>query len=248
MDTPARPAATSKVQAKPQNHAKDEEKKTLAQKISDFIRKNRTVLLAILGAVVLVLVVIASYSIISNARSEASAHGMEQVRIKLESWNAETDEAKKTELETAVIADLDLVAKKWPRSFAAQQALFTKGLLAQKKLDWAGAEKSFIDAANRLPKTYLAPVALEAAAVAAEEQKNSDKAIEYYTRIVNTYKEVTVGLTHAIFSLGRLSEAKEDWTAAIGHYETLVSSYPDAEWTKLAKDRAIFLKASGKGQ
>lgn len=220
------------------------EEKTFVEKLSDQVRKNRKAILVVVAVIALALVAVAAYSIISNATAEASSMGMEAVRTKIAAWTGETDETKKADEKTAILADIDAVAKKWPRSFAAQEALFVKAGIIAKDGDNEGAEAAYLSAANVLPKTYLAPIALEAAAVAAEERGAADKAAEYYKRIVDTYKAGS-GLPHAIFSLGRLAEGRSEWPVALENYEKLAASYPDADWTKLAKDRIIFIKATG---
>lgn len=222
-----------------------EEEKNLVQKISDFISKKRVFFLSLAGAILGILVIVGIYTIVSNTTAENSSRAMEEVRTKIATWNNESEEAKKTEIETGIMADLDKVAKKWPRSFAAQQALFTKSSLYAVKKDWANAETASLDAAKKLPKTYLAPIALESAAVAAEEQGKADIALEYYNKIIAQYKEDTPNLAHAYFSVARLSEAKSDWKAALENYGKILSNFADSDWAKLAKDRVVYLKAQG---
>lgn len=222
-----------------------EEEKTFAQKLSDFIVKNKTIFIAVIAVVLITLLGVAGYEVISNSIVEKSARAMESARSMIAEWNAEEDEAKKTEIETKLITEIDSIAKKWPKSFAAQQALFSKaGFYAMKK-DWENAEKTSVAAAEVRTKSYLAPFALESAAVAAEEQGKSEEAISYYTKIVTTYTVDTPNLAHAHFSLGRLNEAKSEWKSAIEHYENLVASFADSDWALLAKNRLIYLKSKG---
>lgn len=223
---------------------KDAEK-SLVQKLSDFISKKRVIFLSVAGAVLAVLVFVGIFTVVSSSVANNSSRAMEEARTKIASWNSESEVAKKAELETAIIADLDAVAKKWPKTFAAQQALFTKSGLYVVRKDWENAEKTSLEAANRLPKTYLAPIALESAAVAAEEQGKADVAFEYYTKIVTQYKEDTPNLAHAFFSLARLSEAKSDWKVALENYNKVLANSADSDWAKLAKDRIIYLRAQG---
>ena len=222
-----------------------EEEKNFVQKLSEFISKYRVIFLSAAGAVLGILVIVGIYTLVSSSVLENSSRAMEEVRTKIASWNNESEEAKKTEIENGILADLDAVAKKWPRSFAAQQALFTKSSLYAVKADWVNAEASSLEAANKLPKTYLAPIALESAAVAAEEQGKSDAALEYYNKLISLYKDDTPNLAHAYFSVGRLQEGKSDWKAALESYAKLLSDFADSDWSKLAKDRVVYLKAQG---
>lgn len=229
--------------AKPATAAQEE--KSLTEKINDFFTKNKNTIMMIAGAILAVIVILGAYTLISNSVAENSSRAMELARTKLEQWGKESDTVKKAELETAVTAGLDSIVKKWPRTFAAQQALFTKAGIAAANKKWEDAEKLALDAADKLPKTYLAPIALETAAVAAEEQGKAEKALEYYQKYVKTYTNDTPGLAHAYFSLGRLAEASSNWKEAIANYEKLTSDFSTSDWSKLAKDRLIYLKAQG---
>lgn len=225
--------------------SRKEEEKTFSQKLGDLIRKYRTPIIAVFGGIVGIVVLIAVYTSVSATRDEASAVAMEKARASVASWRSEQDAAKKDELKKTLGADLDAIAAKWKKSFAAQEALFTKANIAVQDKDYEGAEKAFLDAAGRMPQSYLAPLALEAAAVAAEERGAADKAQEYYARIVKDYKDLTPNLAHAHFSLGRLAEGRKEYPAAVEQYEKLAASFADSDWTKLAKDRIIYLKAAG---
>ena len=221
------------------------EDKSVSKKISDFIAKNKVLFLSFAGAVILLVVAAGIFTLVSQSSKDRSSRALEVARTKINAWGEETDEAKKTELETALLADLDSIASKWSKSFAAQQSLYIKASLYASKQDWENAEKFSLDAATRLPKTYLAPIALESAAVAAEEQGKADKAFEYYSRIVADYKSDVPNLAHAHFSLGRLSEAKEDWKAALEQYRKLQADFASSDWALLAKNRVVYLKSMG---
>lgn len=235
-------------QAKSKATLPSEEEKTFVQKLSDFIVRNRKFFFIALAAVVVVLAGVGIYEIASSASAQKSARAMELAREKIATWNAESDETKKTELEQALVADLDKIAKSWPRSFAAQQALYTKAGLYLVKKEWQNAETASLAAYEVRKNSYLAPMALENAAVAAEEQGKLDEAIKQYQEIANSYKVDNPNLAHALFSLGRLSEAKSEWKTAIEKYEDLLSSSPSSDWALLAKNRVIYLKSQGLDQ
>ena len=96
------------------------EQKEFIEKLSSFISKHRTIFLSAAGAVIGVLVIVGVYSLISSSTLDKSSRAMEEVRTKIATWNSESEEARKTELENGIMTDPDSVAKKWPRSFAAQ--------------------------------------------------------------------------------------------------------------------------------
>jgi len=170
---------------------------------------------------------------------------MELADQKVQQWSQETDEQKKAELEKAFFDDLDNVAKKWPRTIAAQRALLRKSAILSQKKEYAEAEKVALEAYARNKKSYVAPIALEIAAVAAEEAGNTDAALEHYMTLSKDYTIDNPVAPHALFNVGRLQESKKDYKAALESYNKLVGTYGNSEWAMLAKDRVIYLKAQG---
>jgi tetratricopeptide (TPR) repeat protein len=221
------------------------EKKTLYVKLSDFIRKFRVALIAALAAIVLAIAAIAAVSAIKDSAVKASAARAEKLLEDYSAYAGQSDAAKKAELEKALLASADEIASKWPRLFAAQRALSVKADVFEGKADWASAEKAWLAAVEAVPDSYLAPIALQRAAVAAEEQGANDRAIAAYKRLVAKYEGAAIGFPHAYFALGRLSEATKDYAAAMESYKKIVTTWPDDDWTKLATDRIIALKSRG---
>ena len=221
------------------------ENKKFSQKLEDFLRAKRMAL--IIAAIVLVaaVAVLAVVSGIRSSQLQASTLKIEQLTEDVSSWAAITDQASKTEAEKKLVANLNDVTKKWPHQFAAARAYSLLASIAESNKDWAGAENDWMAIYQHFPKTYLAPIALQNAAAAAEERGAPDAAIAHYQVLVDKYVGKTVGIPHALFTIGRLNEASKDYTAAISSYEKLLSLYADDDWTKLAKDRIIFLKAGG---
>jgi tetratricopeptide (TPR) repeat protein len=224
---------------------KSAEKKTLYMKFADFLRKNRLLLLIVFGVAIIALVGVAAFTIVSEQSLKASTASMEKLDADFEAYQSEQDQAKKAELEKALVASADSVAQKWKGRFAAQRALSVKARIGEAKKDWAEAEKTWLSVIDAAPDSYLAPVALRAAARAAEEQGAADRALADYRKFVDKYSSKTIGVPHAYFSIGRLSEGAKDYAGAMTAYQKIVSTWPDSDWTKLATDRIIFLKSHG---
>jgi tetratricopeptide (TPR) repeat protein len=225
--------------------AKPAEKKTAYMKFSDFLRKNRIVVLGAFAVAMLALVGIAIYTFASDQALKAATASMEKLEADYSSYEGEKDQAKKAELEKALIASADEAAKKWKSRFAAQRALSYKARIAEAKKDWAEAEKAWLDVADRSPDSYLAPVALRSAAKDAEEQGAADRALAAYRKLVDKHSSDAIGIPHAYFSIGRLSEGAKDYAGAMAAYQKVVSTWPESDWTKLATDRILFLKSRG---
>jgi tetratricopeptide (TPR) repeat protein len=224
--------------------AKAGEKKTPYMKFHDFLRKYRVIVLGVFGAAMLALIGVAIGTMISDA-VKAATTSMEKLDSEYAAYESEQDQAKKAELEKTFLASVDGVIRKWPHRFAALRAQAYKAKIAESKKDWPAAEKDWLAVAAAAPDAYLAPVALQGAALAAEEQGAHDRAAANYKTLVDKYGDKTIGIPHAYFSLGRLAEQAKDYAAAMTAYQKVVSTWPDGDWTKLATDRIIFLKSRG---
>ena len=222
-----------------------EEKKSSSERFVDFISKNRRIIIGLGIAIVLIIVAIGIYTAVSGNIASASSRAMELADQKALQWSQETDEEKRAEIESSLIAELDSIAQKWPRTLAAQQALLRKAALLSQKKEYAEAEKTALEAYRRNKKSYVAPIALELAAVAAEEAGNTDAALEHYTLITKDYKKDNPAAAHAFFNLGRIKEAKGDYKGAVEAYNQLIATFGDSEWAMLAKNRVIYLNAQG---
>jgi len=227
--------------------AEGKEKLTLSQKINDFLRKYRTLVLAVVGAALLVVIVVAIWSFVHASAIEASTTKLEKVQDDVATLAFETDQAKKDALQSTITGELDEIIAKWPKLYAGQRARVIKANLAVEKKDWAAAESEWLAAADARKDSYLAPIALQGAARAAEERGAPEKAVEYLARFVADYGS-SPGIARAYFTLGRLAEESKDYPTALGHYEKIVSVASDDDWTKLAKDRIISLKSRGLAQ
>lgn len=227
---------------------KAEEKKSLYTSFSDFLRKYRVAIIGIFSAIVLAFVALVVIDAVQEGAATASTARVEKLLDVYSSYKGETDSAKKAELEKSIFSSVEEIAKKWPRLFASQRARSISARVYESKEDWASAEREWIAAADALPSSYMAPLALQNAAAAAEEQGADSRAIEYYKRLIARYDSATIGLVHAYFALGRLYENSRDYASAVENYKKIVSTWPDSDWTKLATDRILALKAKGLAQ
>lgn len=222
--------------------AQPEEKKTLSDKVVEFIRKYRKIILIALGVIAAVILIVLVWTGISSSRVNAAAKAFDAAEKSWTTWQSESDETKKNTLVPDLEKQLDTLVSRYSGSYQAQQGLIMRAKMAEAAKDWEKAEGFWASAAKAKPASYLAPVALEGAALAAEERGESAKAIEYYTSIVSS-KTKAVGLAHARFSLGRLYEGTGDYAKAKASYTDLVSNHPDSDWAVLAKNRLIFIDA-----
>lgn len=223
----------------------DQEKVSLPDRINDFIIKNRVVVIGVGIAALVVIVGIGIFSAVSASRQEASTTALEAAEKALSTWRSESDPAKKTAAEASLLASFDSVAANWPDLFAARRSLSMKASFLSEKKDFKAAEDLYLQIADRWKSDEIAPIALQNAAIAAEERGAPDVAISYLERISSEYGKDSILLGRVSFSLGRLYEAAKNWSKATASYQAILDGFPQSDLAKLAKDRLIALKAQG---
>jgi len=245
-DTPAGPAAAA---VEPELDLR-----TLAEQdgvgvaVGGFLERHRKGFLIGLAAVAVVLAGVAvgvavRDNLAAKALSQVEALGSryEAVRIYV---SGETEGAADYQDDIAQLkADLTAFAPAHSGYASARAYALLGSLLADSK-DWAGARSAWTSAAAAAGKSYLAPVALYNAAVAAEEAGDDAGAIELYTQVLEDgVVETFPAAARAQFAVGRLREAQGDTAAALTAYQALVGQWPDDEiWANLAQSRILRLE------
>lgn len=191
------------------------------------------------------MLVLAVVTGVRDSAVKASTARLEKLDADFAAYSGEQDAAKKESFEKAFFASADEMIKRGPRLYAAQKASIYKAKIEESKKDWAAAEKDWLAIVEAVPDSYLAPVALQGAAVAAEELGSADRATADYKKLIDKYSATAIGIPHAYFALGRLAEQAKDYSAAMTAYQKIASTWPDDDWTKLATDRIISLKSRG---
>lgn len=225
-----------------------EKKKTPYARFGDFLRKYRLPVLIVFGLALVVVFGVAAGTAITDASVKASTARLEKLDADYLLYTNEQDVAKKADTGKSLLASIDVIIKKGPRLFAAQKALVYRAKIEESNEDWSSAEKDWQTIVNIAPDSYLAPTALQGVAAAAEEQGASDRATTAYKQLIDKYPNKTAGIQHAYFALGRLAEQSNDFPAALVSYKKITSDWPDSDWTKLASDRIIFMKAHGQSK
>jgi tetratricopeptide (TPR) repeat protein len=216
------------------------EKISAGERINDFLRRNRGVLVCILAsAVVLVILFVTVFAVRDGLRSKALVSAAEFSR-RYEALRFDINEESKAGEVNALLEELSAFETKTGGFAAARAYSISAGIYGDRK-NWAEAEKAWAAAAGAAPKSYLAPAALYNAAVAAEEQGNIDGAIALYNRSLE-YSGGFSAAPRAQFSIGRLEEGRNNKDAALESYRALVSKWPnEAVWASLAQSRIIIL-------
>jgi cytochrome c-type biogenesis protein CcmH/NrfG len=211
------------------------------ERLNGFIQNNRrTIAIVSISVVVLLAGFITGLSIKDTLQSKAIGQ-MERFKERYEELRADLNESSKETEVTALVDELSAFASKQTGDVGGRAYAILGNIYADKK-DWAAAEKAWTQGAQTAVKTYLVPVSLCNAAVAAEEQGNVQGAIDLYTQSV-ALGDLFPGASRAQFQIGRLEETRNNKDAAIQAYQELVTKWPhDTIWVNLAQSKIIGLK------
>lgn len=225
--------------------ANETEALSFAGKTAEFLQKNRKIFLAALAALIGVFVIfVIVQAALGSSREKALgkidefSRRYEVLRVSLNSEEPVT-EADQADLDL-LLGELAAFTDKNSGFPAARAHYIIAGIYGDQK-KWAEAEAEWKETARIAAKTYLAPISVFNAAVAAEERGNTDAALELYTSAAN-YGNRFFGAVRAQFSIARLEEARNNTEAALEAYRNLVAQWPeDPLWANLAQSRIIAL-------
>jgi tetratricopeptide (TPR) repeat protein len=204
-----------------------------SDKVLNFIGKNRKGLLIGLVCIVLGIVILTVVYAVSESTAKKAVAELDVYSDRLIAADKEAPETAE------LVAEIEQFAEGKSRFVGAEAYSLVANYHADKD-DWVAAEAAWLKAAAKAPKDYLAPSALFNAAVAAEEQGNTSKAVDYYTQAAE-FQGIFGGKVRAYFAIGRLYEAENNITAALEMYQKITDDYPSDELAKLAQSRIIVL-------
>ncbi|MCI1210080.1 MAG: tetratricopeptide repeat protein [Treponema sp.] len=221
---------------------KKELQKTANEKLDNFLTKHRVVILSIAGAVVaVILIYTAAVTVLTNANKKALTK-IDAITYALtkDSYNLSSDELQQRRT-TAATA---LAAYNKKGGIIGIRANMLSADLSFEQKDYTAARSYWLAAAKADTKAYTAPLSYFNAAVCSEELDDSSSAITYYQKASEAPDFLLV--SHALFSLGRVKEAQQDFTGASEAYQKIVDKSPSDKWADLAKSRLIALADEGK--
>jgi len=224
-----------------------EQKKSIADKVSEFISNNKLILWSILGLILVLTVVFAVVDKKIKDRNDIYSNTAIEIQDDFQEWfNASEDD--KAEAETALLEKIAGVVDTDKGNILVDKALFLRGQFYLQKEEWDNAFADFTKVAADSPDSYLAAVCLYNAAGAKENSGDIQAALDMLLELTENYRSNSPLIPETLFNTGRLYEALDKKDDAIKLYEDLTTSYSSSNWTNLAKTRIISLKASGVSQ
>jgi tetratricopeptide (TPR) repeat protein len=220
------------------------EKRGFSDIVADFIRnKRRELLIATVAILAIAIGFIAGYAIRSSLREKADS-AVEDFARRYEVLVIDLNEPEKAGETQALLEELNDFAKKHSGHAGARAYSLAASIYAEQK-NWALAESAWKSSAKKAGKSYLAPVSLFNAAVAAEEQGNLDQAIELYAESAAHISDFPAA-ARAQFAIGRLRESQGNAQAALEAYKVIAEKWAnESTWINLAQSRIIFLSNTG---
>jgi len=217
------------------------EDQNTAEKINDFITKNRKAIFTVIVFIIVFFVGLIAYLSITDALNKKAITAMDELNGKFDdlTLNSE-DDYNAPDVET-LLTEVKTFAEK-TGGFPGSKAWAIVGQIYSGRKDWANAQEAWLSSAKKGNKTYLAPIALFNAAAAAEEQGNLEQAIELLEQCV-AHKFEFPAAPRAQFSIGRLHETLGNNTAAVEAYRAVIIKWPEMPvWQNLARSRIAVIE------
>ncbi|MCQ2572411.1 MAG: tetratricopeptide repeat protein [Treponema sp.] len=217
------------------------EKTTSSEKLNSFIEKNRVCLFTVLGVLVVAVICYTIVLSVSSKSKEKALSQIDEITYVLTKDSAGLEDA---ELEAKRAVALEAVTPFLNKGgVAGVRANMLAADLAFQAKDFAKAFDYYAAAASKSKKSYTAPLAYYNMGVCAEQLGNAEDAIANYKKASDS--EGFVLKSHALFSLGRAYESKNDNEKAAEAYNSIINGSPDDIWANVAKTRLLDMKAKG---
>lgn len=127
-------------------------------------------------------------------------------------------------------------------AFSKSKALSLSAEIYAVSSDWIKAEESYFSAYKANTKSFQAPIALYNAACMAENRGDTTRALELYSLCDSLYGDSFYQMPRVLFSIARLQETLNDFSAANATYQRMLDDWPDDNWTDLANSRILAIK------
>ncbi|MDR2150754.1 MAG: tetratricopeptide repeat protein [Spirochaetaceae bacterium] len=218
-----------------------EEKLSFKERLADFVQKKQRLFFIATMVCAVALIGIIVGVIIHNAFVNKAFITLDAYTSRYEALRFDITDPEQEAAVTTLLDEITAFAKSHIGYAGARAYTIIATMQADRK-NWADAESAWMAAAQAAgSKTYLKPVALYNAAVAAEEQNKPEQAIDLYTQILS-YAHSFPAVARAAFAVGRLNEARNNTDAAIQAYQNIIENYTnETVWVNLAHNRLIAL-------
>jgi tetratricopeptide (TPR) repeat protein len=212
----------------------NENKKTdIGEKLVEFIEKYRKVILVSIGVLVVLFIGLAIFISLHEVIQKKAIAEVEELSDRFDEMRFLMDDDAAID---TLLADLEKFVKN-KGGYSGSKAWSMVAQIYSSRKDWQKSKDAWLSSAKTGNKTYLAPISLFNAAVAAEEQNNLEEAIELLEKCISHPFEFPAA-PRAQFAIGRLYEKQNNYPAAIEAYRTVLANWQDVPvWQHLARSR-----------
>jgi hypothetical protein len=216
------------------------EKISINERINVFFGTHRKKIVICLAGIVVLAAGFIARSAIDEALNKRNIAALEEFDRRYEALRFDINEPAREEEVGALLGDLEKFAK-GGKGYAGGRAWSIAAAIHADRKEWAEAGDLWIRAAEAAARTYLEPVFLFQAAVAAEWREDAAAAIDLYARCASSKNFPAAA--RARFSVGRLEESRNNRDAALEAYRGVASAYAgETVWINLAQSRIIHLE------
>ena len=220
----------------------DFEEQTASKKLAGFIEKRKVAFIATLIVFICLLIGYVIFASVANNNKLKGLQAIDEITFEMTDKSSGLEEAEISARLNTAFEKVSAYTKKGGIVGARANMLCADITYQQKK--YAESADFWKVAAEKAKKTYIAPLCYFNLAACYEETGNNEDAATYYKLAADDNSFVM--RTHAMFSYGRLLEAKGDYATAAAAYTELNDNFSGDSWAQLAKSRLIALKNDGK--
>lgn len=222
--------------------AEKTEKKTNSEKLNGFLSNNRKLLLIVLILAIAGLIGYVIYDSVANKQAEKNIAKLDAISTELTTSTSGLDEVA---LKAKIDETLNALAEYTKKSgVSGVRANMLAAELNYSKKDYNAAIENWKAAIAKGKRSYTAPIASYQIGVCYEQINDLTNAAQAYKEAAET-KNFPLA-SHALFSYGRVLEAKGEYAGAVEAYQVLCDSFAKDEWASLAKSRILVLQTKGK--
>jgi len=214
----------------------DDNDLNFGDKINGFVQRNRKGILISVSAVFILIAGLVVFLSLQDVFNKKAISEVEELNRRFNDVRYLTGDEQNTSDIDALLEELNTFAKN-KKGIAASKAWSMIAQIYSGRKDWQQAESAWLNAAKTGDKTYLGPISLFNAAVAAEEQGKLEQAVQLLEQSVAHPFEFPAA-PHAQFSIGRLYEQMNNYPAAVDAYRVVLINWQDNPvWQNLARSR-----------
>lgn len=224
--------------------AENEVVETTSAKLNTYMEKNKKIFLCALIVFIVALVgFIVGAKVINSSRDKALIE-IDELTFTLTDDSASLEEGELNARRIDAIDNLAAYVNKG--GIVGARANMLCADLTYQQGNYAESAEYWKKAAEKSPKSYIAPLAYFNMGACYEQLNNLDDAAANYKKAGDS--DSFAMAAHAKFSYARIIEGQGKYAEAVAAYDDVTAKNPDSSWAKLAKTRIISLKAEGKAE